>query len=154
MRYATPAVRGRRTRVVTVVTTLLDPAAHPAESIAALYGLRWRVENHWRELKVTLGMRQLKCRSASGVLKELAAFLLAYNLVRAVMTAAAAARQGTTPDRVSFADALRWLLWAAPTPCDLVINPRRPGRSEPRAIKRPWDSYPRLRGDRHGRSAA
>ena len=163
VRYVTPAVRGRRTRTVTVVTTLLDAAAHPKESVARLYGLRWRVETHWRELKVTMGMKQLKCRSAAGVLKELAAYLLAYNLVRAVM-ARAAARQGTTADRVSFIDALRWLLWsAAPQRAelyDLVINPRRPGRHEPRVIKRPWDSYPRLRGDRHnyrpstGRSAA
>ena len=162
VRYATPAVRGRRTRTVTVVTTLLDPLAYPTAAVADLYGLRWRVENHWRELKVTMGMRQLKCKSEAGVLKELAAYLLAYNLVCAV-TVRAAARQGTTADRVSFADALRWLLWAAPAGaalCDLVINPRRPGRHEPRAIKRPWDAYPRLRGDRQhyrhstGRSAA
>jgi hypothetical protein len=145
VRYDVPAARGWRTRRVTVVTTLLDAQAYPKEAVAELYGLRWRVENHWRELKVTLGMRQLKCKSVAGVLKELAAFLLAYNLVRAVMVRAAA-RQGTTPDRVSFADALRWLLWAAPAGAalyDLVINPRRPGRHEPRAIKRPWDTYPR-----------
>jgi hypothetical protein len=154
VRYAIPAaaVRGRRTRgAVTVVTTLLDATAYPAEAIAELYGLRWQVETHWRELKTTMGMQRLKCKSAAGVLKELAAYLLAYNLVRAVMCRAAA-RQGTTPDRVSFADALRWLLSAAPGEallCDLVINPWRPGRHEPRAIKRPWDSYPRLRGDRH-----
>jgi hypothetical protein len=139
--------RGRRTREVTVVTTLLDAARYPADAVAELYGIRWRAETHFRELKATMGMGRLKCRTADGVLKELAAYCLAYNLVRAVI-ARAAARQGTTPDRVSFADALRWLAHAAgpgeevPT---LVVNPPRPGRFEPRALKAPrGDAFPKL----------
>ena len=70
---------------------------------------------------------------------------LVYNLVRAVM-AEAAARQHATPDRVSFTDALRWLLAAAPgepVP-DLVINPRRPGRHEPRVIKDLQDTHRKM----------
>jgi len=94
-----------------------------------------------------MGMGRLKCQTKDGVLKELAAYCLAYNLVRAVI-ARAAARQGTTPDRVSFADALRWLAHAA-GPGDevpaLVINPPRPGRFEPRAVKAPrGDAFPKL----------
>jgi hypothetical protein len=144
VRYRVPH-KGYRTREVTVVTTLLDETLYPKEAIAELYGIRWRVETHWRELKTTLKMRRLKCRTEAGIKKELAVYALAYNLVHAVMVRAAA-RQRTTPDRISFSDALRWLLSAAPGEAlaDLVINPLRPGRFEPRVIKDYFDTYPRM----------
>jgi hypothetical protein len=69
-----------------------------------------------------------------------------YNLVRAVMLRAAA-RQGTTPDRVSFLDALRWLLSAAAPGqgvAPLLINPRREGRHQPRVIKDLQDTYRKM----------
>lgn len=138
--------RGRRTRVVTVATTLLDPALYPAEKVAELYGVRWSAETHFAELKTTLRMRRVKSQTPDGVRKELAVYCLVYNLVRAAM-ARAAARQGTTPDRVSFTDALRWLLCAAAPGQDvaaLVINPRREGRHEPRVIKNLRDNYRKM----------
>lgn len=138
--------RGRRTRVVTVATTLLDPALYPKEKVAELYGLRWSVETHFAELKTTLRMRRVKSQTPDGVRKELAVYCLVYNLVRAAMLRAAA-RQGTTPDRVSFTDALRWLLSAAAPGEDvppLVINPRREGRHEPRVIKNLRDNYRKM----------
>ena len=142
--------RGRRTREVTIVTTLLDPLRYPKGAIAELYGVRWRVETHLRELKTTLGMERLKCKTEAGVRKELAAYCLAYNLVHAVM-ARAAARQGSTPDRISFTDALRWLLSAAPgdeTPT-LVVNPSRPGRYHPRVLKHTSRTFPKMTRERH-----
>lgn len=128
--------KGWRTKEVTVVTTLLDPLKYSKEAIAELYGIRWRIETHWRELKTILGMRRLKCKTETGVRKELVAYALVYNLVHALMVRAAA-RQGTTPDRISFLDTLRWLLSAAPGEemPDLIINPKREGRFEPRVIK-------------------
>ena len=141
--------RGRRTKEVTIVTTLLDPALYSKASIAGLYGIRWRVETHLRELKTTLGMARLKCRTEAGVRKELAAYCLAYNLVHAVMVRAAA-RQGVTPDRISFIDALRWLLSAAPgeeLPA-LAVNPRRPGRWCPRVLKHTTRTFPKMTRDR------
>ena len=144
VRYAL-AEKGMRTRRVTVATTLLDPDLYPKEKVAELYGMRWRVETHFAQLKTTLKMRKLKSRTVDGVKKELAVYCLVYNLVHAVM-ARAAARQGTTPDRVSFLDALRWLLTAAPgepVP-DLVLNPRRPGRHEPRVVKDLQDTYRKM----------
>lgn len=138
--------RGRRTRVVTIATTLLDPILYPREKVAELYGLRWSVETHFAELKTTLRMRRVKSQTPDGVRKELAIYCLVYNLVRAVMQRAAA-NQGTTPDRISFIDALRWLLSAA-TPgedaASLVINPRREGRHEPRVIKDLQDTYRKM----------
>jgi hypothetical protein len=138
--------RGRRTRVVTIVTTLLDPAGYPKEKVAELYGLRWSVETHFAELKTTLKMRRVKSQTPDGVRKELAVYCLVYNLVRRVMIEAAA-DQGTTPDRISFTDALRWLISAAPAGADvpaLVINPKREGRHEPRVIKNLRDNYRKM----------
>ena len=137
--------RGRRTRVVTVATTLLDPVRYPKQKVAELYGLRWSVETHFLELKALLRMRRVKSRTADGVRKELAVYCLAYNLVRAIMVRAAD-RQRTTPDRVSFLDAVRWVLSAGPGEelADLVLNPRRAGRHEPRVIKDLQDTYRKM----------
>jgi putative transposase len=145
--------KGMRTRRVTIATarlsspksTLLDPGRYPGGRVAELYGSRWRAETHFAELKTALKMRRLKSKTPGGVRKELAIYCLVYNLVHAVM-AGAAARQNTTPGRVSFLDALRWLLTAAPgePPPDLVINPRRPGRHEPRVIKDLQDTYRKM----------
>src|SRR5438552_12787787 len=53
------AVRGRRTRVVTIVTTLLDSMLYAKQQIAKLYGLRWEIETNFRHLKTTMKMEQL-----------------------------------------------------------------------------------------------
>ena len=97
--------RGSRTHEVTLVTTLLDAEGYPAEALASLYGRRWQVEIDLRHLKQTMKMDVLHCETVEGVLKELTVFALVYNLVRAVMCAAAD-RQGVAVDRLSFADAL------------------------------------------------
>jgi len=137
--------RGQRTRVVTIATTLLDPALYPKDAIVELYEIRWRVETRFAELKTTLKMRRLKSKTEEGVRKELAAYCLVHNMVRAV-TAAAGLRQGVAPERISFIDALRWLLWTAPgEPIPtLVVNPLRKGRHEPRVIKDLQDTYRKM----------
>ena len=148
LRYTIPA-KGQRTRVITIATTLLDPTLYPKEAVAELYGLRWQVETHFAELKTTLRMRKLKCKTEDGILKELATYCLVYNLVRAVMVKAAA-QQGVTPDRISFIDTIRWLLTAAPGESipRLVVNPLRPNRHEPRVIKDLQDTYAKMRRPR------
>jgi hypothetical protein len=137
--------RGFRTREVTLVTTLLDAEAYPLEALAELYGMRWRVELNLRHLKTTMKMDVLRCKSVDGVLKELTVYAIVYNLVRAVMLEAAG-RQAVNVERVSFVDALRWLCEAQPgDPLpDLVVNPNRPGRVEPRVIKRRPKQYSRM----------
>ena len=87
-------------------------------------------------MKQTLGMDVLRCRTYPGVMKELLVFVVAYNLVRRVMVAAAR-RQRVAAARISFVDALRWLRQAkgAEVP-RLRVNPERPGRCEPRVRKR------------------
>lgn len=158
----TATIRGHRCRRVTLVTTLLDPKLYPADQIIALYARRWRLELCLRDLKLVMGMDQLRCKTPDMVHKELLAYLVAYNLIRCVM-AETMARHAVELDRVSFkgtVDALRHYsaaiaqarnqklrsqLWE-----DLLLNlardlvPERPGRQEPRAVKRRPKPYPLL----------
>lgn len=129
--------RGVRTRTVTLVTTLIDEQAYPLEALADLYGARWRVEQYFRDMKQSMKMDVLRCKTVDGVLKELTVYAIVYNLVRLTM-GNAARRQGVSPDRISFLDALRWLLEAKPGESmpRLLVNPCRPGRYEPRVRKR------------------
>lgn len=137
--------RGARTRQVTLVTTLLDPEKYPAAALAELYGQRWQIETNLAHLKKTMKMDVLHCKTVQGVLKELTVFTLVYNLVRSV-TYAAAQRQNVDVERISFADALGWLTHAQPGRelRPLKVNPERPGRVEPRALKRRPKEYDRL----------
>jgi Transposase DDE domain len=141
LRYCTPQ-RGLRTRIVTLVTTLLDPATYPACELADLYRSRWQIEVNFRHLKTTMGMEVMHCQSVDGVLKELCMFAIVYNLVRLTMLEASR-RQGVPLDRISFVDSLRWL---RDTPAgelltDLLVNPSRQNRIEPRVLKRRMKEY-------------
>jgi Transposase DDE domain len=142
VRVRTP---GRRVRTLVLVTTLLDRRRYPARAIARVYEQRWQVETNLAHLKTTLGMDVLRSKTADGVRKEVLVFVLAYNLVRRVMRAAAD-RQGVPVARVSFVDALRWLRQAEPGEGlpDLVVHPDRPGRFDPRVKKRRPKQYPRM----------
>jgi hypothetical protein len=135
-------VPGYRTRAVTLVTTLLDPEKYPAKELARLYGLRWQAETNLKHLKDTMKMDVLRCESVEGVQKELAVFAVVYNLVRRVMEEAGR-RQGVEPNRISFADAWRWLQNARRGEAlpELIVNPDRPGRVQPREKKRRPKKY-------------
>jgi Transposase DDE domain len=98
--------RGFRTRVLVVVTTLLDPGAASAADLAALYRARWQAELDLRSLKVTLGMDVLRCQSPEMVRKEVWAHLLGYNLIRAQL-AQAATVAGVNPRELSFSGGLQ-----------------------------------------------
>ena len=137
---------GFRVRTITLVTTLLDAAAYPTDELAALYFQRWEVETDFAHLKTTLGMDVLHCETEAGVLKELTVYAIVYNLVRVVMLEASR-RQGVPLNRISFVDALRWLSSSPPgTPLpELVVNPHRPGRTEPRCKKRRDKKYPYMK---------
>jgi hypothetical protein len=134
-------VPGYRVREITLVTTLLDAAAYPAEALAELYFRRWQVEINIRHLKTSMKMDVLRCETVDGVLKELAMFGLAYNLVRSVM-GESARLQGVDPDRIGLVDAVRWLIGIEEGELTvLVVNPSRRGRVEPRVKKRRSKQY-------------
>jgi hypothetical protein len=133
---------GFRPITVTVATTLLDAELYPAEEIVELRMQRWEAETDLRHLKTTMGMDVLHCKSLEGVSKEVAVFVLVYNLVRALMMEAAQ-RQKVPVSRISFADALHWLRHARPgdeLPA-LLVNPARPNRAEARVKKRRPKNY-------------
>jgi hypothetical protein len=137
--------KGRRTRVVTIATTLTDSARYSKREIARVYGLRWEIETNFRHLKTTMKMEHLKCQTVEGAIKELMIFVLVYNVIRAAMLMAAD-HQGVDPNRISFIDTLRRLrsLFQPPAkqgPIDLKVNPVRPGRYCPRVIKRRLKPY-------------
>jgi Transposase DDE domain len=131
LRY-TIAERGRRTRVITLATTLLDCERYPKADLAELYGQRWQIETNFRHLKQTLRMDVLHCKTVEGVQKELTVYALVYNLVRLVMLDATK-RQGRPVERISFIDAVRWLADAIHGAAELKLRlvPHRPGRWEP-----------------------
>ena len=156
----TVSVPGYRTRAVTLVTTLLDASAYPADELRELYAQRWNVELHFHQIKVALAMDILTCKSPDMIEKEIFIRLIAYNLVRAFMQRAAHLHH-VDLDRLSFKGALDTSRHFAPaihaassTPRkqdQLIIEmlatiasdpvPDRPGRSEPRAKKRRSKNY-------------
>jgi hypothetical protein len=163
----TATIRGFRHRRITLVTTLLDPKLYPAEQLIGLYARRWRLELCLRDLKTTLGMEQLRCKTPDLVEKELLIYLLGHNLIRCLM-AAAVARHQVDLERVSFkgsVDALRQYSAAIATARnrklrdalwdDLLLNlardlvPYRPNRIEPRALKRRPKNFGWLTKPRH-----
>ena len=150
--------RGRRTKLIHLVTTLYDPQTYSRSALAELYADRWHAELNLRCLKTTLGMDILRCKSPAMVQKELMVYMLAYNLVRALMWQAAE-RTVQDPLRLSFAGAAQrltaWLLSSPPRRrghlewllLDLAkdLLPKRPGRQEPRILKRrPRANFPVL----------
>ena len=136
---------GFRTRWAWVMTTLTDPQQYPAEAIIELYQMRWQVEVYFRDLKSTLGLRSLSAKTVEGARKELLAFVMLYNLVRHVI-GQAAGQQRVAPDRISFTDAMTWLLWAEPgEPIPkLKLNPKRHRPTQPRVLKHGRQKYPRM----------
>lgn len=133
---------GFRSKEITLVTTLLDAQRYPTAALAKLYRLRWQVETNLQHLKRTMKMDVLHCETVAGVMKELTMFALVYNLVRVVMWEAAR-RQEVDVERISFLDALRWMCSAEPGESlpELIVNPKRPDRAEPRVRKRRPKEY-------------
>lgn len=155
-------VRGFRSEEVLLVTTLVDARKYPAEEIAQLYARRWRIELWFRDIKTTMGMESLRCKTPAMAHKELEMFLIAYNLIR-ILAVQASAIYDVPLDRISFkgtVDATRQFSIAIAKARSkkkqnqLVAEllriialdevPERPGRREPRAVKRRPKPYPLL----------
>jgi hypothetical protein len=139
----TVAHKGFRSRKVVIATTLMNQAIWPDAKVAELYGHRWNIETCFAHLKTTMKMNVLRCRTVEGVMKELAIYLVVYNLIRLVMLSAAAAQQ-VDVRRISFIDAMR-LVAARMIGLDgvdkLIVNPDRTGRCQLRVIRRRPKAY-------------
>jgi len=144
---------GFRTKSFVVVSTLTDAATYTKNDITELYHYRWLAELDIRAIKVTLGMDILRCKTPEMVRKEMWTCLLAYNLIRQTMLQSAQGA-GVSPRTLSFTAAMQsiaasWavialandalgtlLIDAASASLAGHVIGNRPGRMEPRAVKR------------------
>jgi hypothetical protein len=159
--------RGRRTRTIDIITTYLDPDQYSKQDLAELYGFRWNSELDIRSIKASLNLVHVRCKSPEMVRRELWTTMLAYNLIRTT-AAGAAWLHDKQPRQISFTstcqyvlaswmqlstgrmDSARWehylrRILQQIAAC-LVAN--RPGRLEPRVLKRRRHGYPLMRKSR------
>ena len=159
---------GFRTEKFHILTTLLDAKQYPAEEIAELYFKRWDVELFFRDIKITMGMDILRCQTPQMIRKEILMHLIAYNCIRRLMCEAAKtayikvrvvsfkgsvqALRNWEPHlnhaRISGAERTRLIsdLHAAMTNTPIK---QRPGRSEPRCLKRRKKNFQLMTSPRH-----
>jgi len=150
----------------TLLTSLLDPNAFPADEIRRLYHERWEIELGFGELKTDMLQRleAIRSRSPEMVRQEIWGLLLAYNLVRLEMERVAD-ETGVSPLRISFVAALRLVVdewsWSTTTSSPgaiprhltdmrdkirlFVLPPRRSERAYPRAVKIKMSNFDRKR---------
>jgi len=159
--------RGFRTKSVTVVTTLLNAEQFAPSDFAELYRRRWMIELFLRDIKITLGMDQLRCKSPAMARKELQMYVIAYNLIRGLMLEAAN-QYPIQPTQLSFKAAVSFTRQWSPILASLSSRAKqkdlekallyyiahqvvgnRPNRTEPRAVKRRPKQYQRLNKPRH-----
>lgn len=145
--------RGYRVQNVAVVTTLLDAQEYSSADIADLYHKRWHVELDIRAIKATLHMDELRCLTPFMVEKEIWTHFLGYNLIRKAAAQAALLRD-VSPREISFAASRQGVLASWSRLSEATVTERvtladrflralgkeqvghRPGRCEPRAVKR------------------
>ena len=150
---------------ITIVTTLTDPKAYPREDLAELYGFRWHAELDIRQIKQTLHLDHVRCKTPAMVQRERWVTVLAYNLIRQVIATSAVVHR-KQPRQLGFTLACQSLLasWMvlATGACrdrrafyDLILAhlaahevANRPGRIEPRMIKRDRQHYPMMHDPR------
>ena len=162
------AIRYRRPgfKTQTLLTSLVDAKRYPADELRELYHERWEIELGFDEVKTDMLDRQeaIRSKTPKGVLQELWAIGLAYNLVRLEMERIAD-EANVAPNQISFVVSLRLIrdewMWAAASrspgaiPKNLrrlreelkrfVLPPRRPERRYPRAVKIKMSNYERKR---------
>ncbi len=151
-----------------LITTVLDPKAYPASELADLYFQRWDVELFFRDSKTTMGMDILRGKTPDMVCKEILMHLIVYNGIRCLM-GEAAKEQDVKVRRISFKGSVQALRQWEPHLNQATLSrqdrqqvirclyesmagkrvPERPGRSEPRAVKRRPKSYQLLTAPRH-----
>lgn len=141
-----------------LITTLVDPNTASVKELKKLYQSRWNIELDFRNIKTTLGMETLSCKTPDMVEKEFWVYLLSYNLIRFIMVQSAQLTD-LIPRQLSFKHTLQvWASWrqfyGVNKPVEmyiellLLISERvvgnRPGRVEPRCVKRRPKPHPLL----------
>jgi len=141
-----------------LITTLLSPKEASKDDLKTLYKKRWQIEVDFRNIKTTMGMETLSCKTPEMNEKEIWVYFLAYNLIRLLM-AQSALLADILPRQLSFKHTLQcWLAWSQHcifTNAEineellfiLIAQKRignRSGRIEPRAVKRRPKPFPLL----------
>jgi hypothetical protein len=164
----TVAQKGFRTSHFYIATTLLDSELYPADELADLYLQRWDVELSFRDIKTTMGMDILRCKTPDMVRKEIVMHMIVYNCIRQLMFESAQ-RFGAELRRVSFKGSVQAIRqWephlnrarSGPAERQRLLNNLykliaglivldRPGRREPRAVKRRPKPYQLMSAPRH-----
>lgn len=159
--------RGRRTKVIDVITTLTDAKEYTKQDIADLYGFRWNSELDIRSIKSNLNLGHVRCKSPEMVHLEVWTTILGYNLIRTV-AACAADLFGERPRQISFTSTCQYVLASWMQLSGGLINEgelpsyltdvleqisrckvaNRPGRLEPRVLKRRRHRYPLMQKSR------
>lgn len=159
---------GRRTRTIDVITTLSDADEYTSEDIAQLYGFRWNSELDLRSIKSNLNLTHVRCKSPEMVHRELWTTILGYNLIRTT-AAGAALLHHQQPRHISFTSTCQYVLasWMqlssglidrAEIDSHLLLMLKqiagcqvanRPGRLEPRVLKRRRHGYNLMMKSRH-----
>lgn len=159
---------GMRVKSFYLVTTLTDSTRYSAAELADLYYQRWEVELFFRDIKTTMGMDVLRCRTPALVRKEILMHFIAYNAVRLLIIEAANEIK-QPPRRISFKASIQALRQWEPQLNRITIDQReqrrlrgllrdtiaarlviaRPGRQEPRCVKRRPKPFALLTAPRH-----
>jgi len=158
---------GFRVQTFYIVTTLLDAKRYPADEIAELYFERWDVELFFRDIKITMNMDVLRCKSPDMIHKEIMMHLIAYNCIQSLISEAVR-HTSDSVRRISFKGSLQTIRqWSSLLSQDMSAKKRhdlirllyqsiaqnivqeRPGRSEPRAVKRRPKNHQLLTAPRH-----
>ena len=160
-------IPGRRTRSLDIITTLTDATMYTKQDIADLYGFRWNSELDIRSIKSSLNLSHVRCKSPEMVRRELWTTLLAYNLIRTT-AASAALLHDKQPRQISFTSTCQYVLSSYQILGCALLDPtrlhayfasllkqiaacvvgNRPGRLEPRVLKRRRHGYPLMRKPR------
>ena len=133
----------------TLITTMLSAKEVSKSELKELYKRRWHIEVDFRNIKTTMGMDTLSCKTPEMNEKEIWTYFLAYNLIRLLM-AQSALLADLLPRQLSFKHSAQlWLAWSHHGAMNSVADKdmlfiliaqrqigNRPGRMEPRAIKR------------------
>lgn len=141
--------KGHQTKSLVLMTTFLNAKKVTKDDLSVLYEQRWTVEVDLRSIKQTMKLDVLRGKTPAMIRKEVWAHLLAYNLIRKIMAQAAFAqkkklRQLSFKLAMSFIEAFRFLGLFDDTKTqtcllELIASRtvgNRPGRREPRAVKR------------------
>jgi len=155
-------LREVKVRKKVLVTSFRSPREVCKREIGKLFLRRWNVELDLRNIKSTLGMERLTCKTPDMCEKEVWVYGLAYNLIRLLM-AEAAVQAGVLPRQLSFKHTVQvWVAWSqrqfiSTAPEDtaalfrLIAHIRvgnRPGRLEPRLVKTRPKPFGRLQTTR------